>query len=86
MRYADDTVLLPDSIEGLQILIDQVTNACNHYNMKLNVKKAKIMIISKNHNINGNIRVAGSLLERVTTFKYLGCTINANRTTHNKSK
>ncbi|KAL3278231.1 hypothetical protein HHI36_013569 [Cryptolaemus montrouzieri] len=51
IRYADDTVLIADSDEGLQRLLNSVSNTCNEFGMKINVKKTKVMIIKKSKNV-----------------------------------
>lgn len=57
IRYADDTVLLTDSAEGLQRVIDNIVEANNEYGWKLNYKKIKLMIINKNTDTNAQITV-----------------------------
>ena len=39
LRYADDTILIADSREGLQTLVDKNTQYCEKYGMALNTKK-----------------------------------------------
>jgi len=46
--YADDTVLLWYSLEGLQELLDRVDQTSEEYGLNLNVNKTKYMVISKN--------------------------------------
>lgn len=50
LRYADDTILLTDTDEGLQRLIKKVTSVSEIYNMRLNINKTKVM--SKDNDIN----------------------------------
>jgi len=47
-NYADDTVLLSDSIEELQQLLHRVNQTSEEYGLNLNVNKTKYMVISKN--------------------------------------
>ena len=48
LRYVDnDTVLLADSEGSLQAILDEVNEAGKAFNMKLNAKKTKTMIITK---------------------------------------
>lgn len=80
LRYADDTVIIADTAEGLQKLIDRVGTACNKYGMKINCKKTHTLIVSKNAIGNGNLQfttnnVALTVAETVT---YLGCTLNSD--------
>ena len=46
LRYADDTVLLADSEENLQNTTNKVNEVGKLYNMKMNAKKTKAMVIS----------------------------------------
>jgi len=77
LRYADDTVLIADSAEGLQELIDRVAEACDIYGMRLNCKKTKILIVSKNNEAQYHqFRANNESLETADTITYLGCSLN----------
>ena len=76
LRYADDTVLLADTAEGLQRLIDRVTKVCDMYNMRLNTNKTHVMVISKNRSNRRQIYANGSLLHTVSSTTYLGTQLN----------
>lgn len=78
LRYADDTVLLATSLEDLQELLNAVAKTSSAMGLKLNVKKTKWMVISKNRTMNpGFLQVGNNTVERVTSYKYLGCHVNA---------
>ncbi|XP_060534506.1 uncharacterized protein LOC132706926 [Cylas formicarius] len=47
IRYADDTILIADSDVGLQRLLDRVSNTCEEFDMKINVKKTKLIVKGK---------------------------------------
>ena len=72
LRYADDTVLIADTAEGLQRLIDRVETACNRYGMKINCKKTHILNISKK--VIGNLQFTANnvALTMAETVTYLG--------------
>ena len=72
LRYADDTVIIADSPEGLQRLIDSILTSGDAMGLRINISKTKIMQISRNQNNNFNINIYGSPIEQVTKFKYLG--------------
>ncbi|KAI5707314.1 hypothetical protein M8J77_000030 [Diaphorina citri] len=78
IRYADDTVLLANTIEELQILVDKVTSVCDDFGLKLNTSKTKFMIVSRKkknlHNI--TLKAYGVDLERTSNVNYLGSYIN----------
>lgn len=75
LRYADDTVLIADTAEGLQRLIDRVTEVCALYNMHLNTNKTKVMIVSK-QDTDGQFHANGSRLQMATSINYLGTFLN----------
>lgn len=73
IRYADDTVLLAENENDLQILLNTIQVKSTQYGLDMNVKKTKTMVISRKEVIpNINIYVNGENLEQVTNFKYLG--------------
>lgn len=76
LRYADDTVIMSDSEEGLQRLMNRVVTVCGEYGMDININKTKTMVISKNPNASVEITVNGNTLERVRKMTYLGCVLN----------
>ncbi len=47
LRYADDTVLLADSQDKLQAILDKVVIAGGEKGLSLNVKKTECMVASK---------------------------------------
>ena len=77
LRYADDTVLLADSEEKMQNMMNMVNEVGKLYNMKMNVKKTKAIVISRNENQpKVNIKVDGTAVEQVEIFNYLGQTVS----------
>lgn len=76
IRYADDTILIADSLQGLQLLIDKVVTISEEYGLKLNVRKTKYMVISKTKNQRTILWADNQVVQRVSKFTYLGCTLN----------
>ena len=80
LRYADDTALLAESEEELQKVVDQVKKNSEKMGLKMNVKKTKTMLVSRDHEKDRRngvdrhvcIKVNGQILEQVKKFKYLG--------------
>ena len=72
LRYAYDTVLLAESEEELQEIVDIVNEAGKSYNMKMNARKTKTMVISKKEGTTVTIRIDGTEIEQVQSFIYLG--------------
>ena len=73
LRYADDTVLLADSEGSLQTILNEVNEAGKTFNMKMNAKKTKAMIITKKDDKPRiSTTIDGTNIEQVTNFPYLG--------------
>ena len=77
LRYADDTVLLSSTPEGLEKMINSVKNHSEQQNLFLNAKKTKIMKTDKTER-STNIVIGGDLIEEVIDFDYLGSLITQN--------
>lgn len=75
LRYADDTVLIAGTVEELQELMDRVNTSSNEYGLCMNVRKTKFMVISKDEG-RAALSIGGKTIEKVKTYKYLGCYLN----------
>ena len=79
LLFADDTVLFADTLEELQILMDNLHEYCCKWNISVNITKTKSMVFkSGNRRENLNLQYDGSPLETVNTFTYLGMTLSSN--------
>jgi hypothetical protein len=76
IRYADDKAIVANSERGLQELIDSINMVTQKYGMKINVKKTKVMCISRNRGRKMKILIDGEKVEQVSQFKYLGSIIS----------
>ena len=77
LRYADDTVLLSSTPEGLEKIIRSVKQHSEEQNLFFNAKKTKIMKTVKTERTT-NIVIDGDTIEEVTDFDYLGSLITQN--------
>ena len=76
IRYADETVLLADSEDKLQRLVQQLVQSSEERGLKMNLSKTKVMVISKGEDVaSANITVNGEVLEQVSRYKYLGSVV-----------
>ena len=67
IRYADDTVLIADSEDKLQRLVQTLVQASGERGLKLKISKTKVMVISKgDEEIRTNINVNGEVVEQVS--------------------
>ncbi|CAF1496207.1 unnamed protein product [Didymodactylos carnosus] len=77
--------MVADSEEGLQRLMDALSEIGKQYDMKINVKKTKVMRVcrkgSKKEGGNPvNITIDGQVVEQVNQFRYLGSLISDDGT------
>ena len=81
LLYADDTPLLSETENDMQLMINATADYCKKFDMIINVGKTEYMIFSK-----GKIRKLSTLyinqtkLERVDSFCYLGIISKYNNT------
>ena len=75
VRYADDTVLIADTQEKLQLLVDKVNEASEEKGLKINIDKTECMVISKRSPMVCNINIGMENIKQVAKFDYLGCSI-----------
>ena len=52
----------------------QLKDRCDEYGLKINLKKTKLMVVTKSpQNLNhGSVTIANTTIENVPTYKYLG--------------
>ena len=77
LMFADDIVLLSESEEGLQNCLLELEKYASDWDMTLNKKKTKIMIVQaygKTPKV--DIKYQGQTLETVDSYKYLGTIIS----------
>lgn len=77
LMYADDIVIVSPSRTGLQLMINQLEEYCDNWNLKVNLTKSKIMVFRKGGKLSQNDRWSfkGQLVEIVNSYKYLGVTM-----------
>jgi len=80
IRYADDTVLIAETENDLQHMVNRIRMESEPIGLKINKSKTKVMKISKKSNIINiiNIKLDDVSLEQVKNYKYLGTLINEN--------
>ena len=80
LRYTDDTGITAKSERELQVLANRVNEEGKHFEMKMNIKKTKTMVISqKVETPKVNITLDGQPVEQVERFVYLGQLLTENR-------
>lgn len=78
LLLADDVVLLADSAQDLQILLDALNVWCTQNKMQINNDKSKIMHFRPNSIVKSDFvfHNANAPLETVSHYKYLGVVLN----------
>ena len=71
LRYADDTPLMPESIEELKSLFMKVKEESEKVGLKLSIQKTEIMT-------SGSWQTDGETMETTTNFTILGSKITAD--------
>jgi hypothetical protein len=74
LLYADDVVLLAETEEQLQRMIDVVDKFCREWRLKINLKKSKVMVVAPSGAAptQGNWQFQGHAIDLVDRYKYLG--------------
>lgn len=72
--YADDTILMSESPEGLQSALDVFDNYCSEWKLKVNTSKTSIF--AKRKITNKCFKLGGDTLEIVNFYSYLGLVMN----------
>lgn len=73
LLYADDTVLMSESKDDLQYMLNNFCVFCKQWKLSVNVSKTKVVIFSKGRlPKNVSFNMDGKNIEIVNAFKYLG--------------
>src|SRR5580692_4117045 len=64
--------------QGLQKVMNRLNETAKRYDMKINVKKTKVMAVSREEGRAGNLTIDGHKVEQVKTFKYIGVIMTEN--------
>ena len=77
IRYADDMVLIADSEDKLQILVNKLLEECRRRGLRINKAKTEVMGVTKrSERLPVTISIEGTALNQVETFRYLGSLVS----------
>src|SRR6218665_2501648 len=82
LRFADDQAMIAASQKGLQKMMDRQNKISEEYDMKINIKKTKIMRISSGKERTVKISIDEKELEQDGKFCYLGSMITSDAKCH----
>ena len=74
-RYADDTIIIAETEDDLQLMITRLNETCKIYGMELNAKKTKVIVIEKYPGTKIQITSGKFVSEQVKSYCYLGSQI-----------
>ena len=80
LLFADDLVMISNSVKGLQRLLDRLEKWCDHWCMEVNIEKSKAIVYKKNTKLAADERwhYKNNPIEVVQEFKYLGICLSYN--------
>ena len=78
LLYADDTVILSESAEDLQLGLQAYAEYCSIRKLEVNVAKTKVLTFSKAKILNYEFKYKVEILEVMSEFKYLGILFSKN--------
>ena len=82
VRFADDQAMVSSTNAGLQRMMDVLNATSKEYGMKINIKKTKVMRISRTERAKAKILIDGNSLEQVMEYCYLGSTVTSDGKCH----
>ena len=77
LLYADDTVLVYETMSELQKAVNKLVECCNKLEVEINIKKTKVISTNK-WSTAETIKINEEKLEEVEKFKYLGWWMEKN--------
>src|SRR5580692_8781801 len=78
VRCADDQGMVASTEQGLQKVMNRLNETAKRYDIKINVNKTKVMVVSREEGRSVNLIIDGHKVEHVKTFKYLGVIMTEN--------
>ena len=81
LMYADDLLLMSQTEDGLQRLLDRLGEYCDKWGMEVNIEKTKVMKFSGNgHKCKRHFMYKTKTIENVMKYKYLGIEFSSSGT------
>jgi hypothetical protein len=78
LLYADDLVILSESVSGLQCCLNKMENYCNKWGLMINTKKTKVITFNPPKTNLNTFTLDNTTLEVVNEITYLGVTLTKN--------
>jgi hypothetical protein len=79
LSFADDLLIISESKEGLQNSVNKLNMFCDNWQLTLNVKKTKTMVVQQNTSqVSPFMDFKGDVIQNVTEYTLLGCLFKYN--------
>ena len=79
LHYADDTILMAEIEEDLQEILNEVNGIGKTFDMKMNAKKTKTILVSKDvTSTKVSVKIDGDIITQTDKYTYLGQTVTSN--------
>ena len=79
LMFADDTVIIQESEDKLQMAIHKLQSVSKDFNMVISGQKSKVMAFQGKWPLRSKIVIDNVIMEQVNNFKYLGCEVSFDR-------
>ena len=77
LMYADDIIIMSESSDELQCMLDVVNKYSIDFGVKFGLDKSQVMIINKDHmDVDKNWKLGENQLKNTDEYKYLGVSVN----------
>ena len=87
LLFADDTLLLANTVAELQLLLNKLKVYCKKWNIAVNINKTKAMLFKcSNRPEQFELFYDGLIIEAVRNFIYLGVNVSCNGKCFNAQK
>lgn len=83
LLYADDLILMSDSVAGLQKQLEALASFCKEQQLMItvNLSKTRVVVFEHRQSEVPNFLLNGAVVERVESYKYLGFVLHATKAT-----
>lgn len=78
LLFADSKIVIQESEDKHQLTVHQLNQVCPEYNLKLSMRKTKVMTFQGKYPVRSKIIVNSKPIEQVSNFTYLNCNTRYN--------
>ena len=83
--YGDDAVLIAESEDDLQSILQAFNKQAAKFNMQISINKIKCMTMAKEP-LRCKLAIENNIIEQILSFEYLGCKIKSAGLLENEAR